>query len=326
MAGKKKTAGAPPAGESAAPSSSPQEEPKRPAKDPVQELFDLLSEDGDDPDVQVRRSAAAVRTLERVTAKHTIANDYNVMILHDEGSLVRSDADRIYSAIRELPEQRDILLVLYSSGGEVEPAFLISQLCRESAVDRFIVAVPRIAKSAATLICCGADEIHMGPMSELGPIDPQIGNHPALGLGSALRHIAALVAEYPQSASMFAEYMARTVRPIDLGYYERVVESAAQYAEQLLLTHEHNLAVTPDDIAHKLVYGYKDHGFVIDRIEARRTFGEDVVKSDTEEYRLANAVYEHLAFLKLLAGIGSLNMFWVGSLTKGCHFFSVPTA
>ena len=34
--------------------------------------------------------------------------------------------------------------------------------------------VPRMAKSAATMICLGANEIIMSSTSELGPIDPQI--------------------------------------------------------------------------------------------------------------------------------------------------------
>jgi ClpP class serine protease len=39
---------------------------------------------------------------------------------------------------------------------------------------RLVVVVPDQAKSAATLIALGADEILMGPASDLGPIDPQI--------------------------------------------------------------------------------------------------------------------------------------------------------
>jgi membrane-bound ClpP family serine protease len=67
--------------------------------------------------------------------------------------------------------------------------------------------VPRQAKSAATLIAIGADEIHMGPLGELGPIDPQLGGLPALGVGQALERIASLVERHPGSAEMFARYL-----------------------------------------------------------------------------------------------------------------------
>jgi ClpP class serine protease len=36
------------------------------------------------------------------------------------------------------------------------------------------VIVPKMAKSAATMVCLGADSIGMSRTSELGPIDPQI--------------------------------------------------------------------------------------------------------------------------------------------------------
>jgi hypothetical protein len=39
---------------------------------------------------------------------------------------------------------------------------------------KFRVVVPNIAKSAATLLALGADQILMGYCSELGPIDPQV--------------------------------------------------------------------------------------------------------------------------------------------------------
>lgn len=39
------------------------------------------------------------------------------------------------------------------------------------------------------MLALGADEIHTGIISELGPIDPQIGDYPALGLGAAVEHI-----------------------------------------------------------------------------------------------------------------------------------------
>lgn len=49
----------------------------------------------------------------------------------------------------------------------MEPAYLISKALRKLAKPKFIIAVPRRAKSAATLLAFGADEIHMGLMSKL---------------------------------------------------------------------------------------------------------------------------------------------------------------
>ncbi len=152
-------------------------------------------------------------------------------------------------------DNKPLLLILYSNGGVIGSAYLIGQLCREKAEDKFVITVPRHAKSAATLLCCAADEIHMGSLSELGLIGPQINNLPALGLKNSIEHIAKLVKETSESAEMFAKYLHYSLKPIDLGYYERVAESAIHYAEKL----EKNIA----QIAYEFVYIYKDHRLVI---------------------------------------------------------------
>ena len=41
-------------------------------------------------------------------------------------------------------------------------------------------------------------------------------------------------------------------------------------------------------IANDLVYSYKDHGFVIDKTEAIRIFGEEIINTNTQEYDLGN--------------------------------------
>jgi ClpP class serine protease len=153
---------------------------------------------------------------------------YNILILYDSSIMVKGDADNIYNAVTNFTEKKPLLLILYSTGGIIGSAYLIGQLCREYSQEAFIISVPRHAKSAATLLCCSADEIHMGSLSELGPIDPQINNLPALGLKNSIEHIANLVKETPESAEMFARYLHYSLKPVDLGYYERIAESAIQ--------------------------------------------------------------------------------------------------
>lgn len=226
---------------------------------------------------------------------------YHVLIQYDDTSMKRIDADNIYKALKNanIDKKKDILLILFSFGGDIASAYLISKLCREYSKGRFVVAVPRMAKSAATLICCGADEIHMGSLSELGPLDPQFNHLPALGLKNTIRQIAETVTEFPKSSNLFSEYLAKTIAPIDLGYYDRIVDSASQYARRLLLKRQN--APTEGEIQKlttRLVYEYSDHGFVIDKSEAMEIFGNSVVKIDTPEYALANKVYTLLNLIE----------------------------
>ncbi len=67
-----------------------------------------------------------------------------------------------------------VLLILNSPGGQPEIAEKIITTLRHFYGDDLKVIVPEFAKSAATIVCLGADEILMGYCSELGPIDPQM--------------------------------------------------------------------------------------------------------------------------------------------------------
>src|SRR5258706_2151955 len=134
---------------------------------------------------------------------------YDFVFLYDDsGSISRFTSNRLYSAVTDHSHNpsKPLFLLLHTSGGKVEPAYLISKCCKKSA-PKFVVAVPRFAKSAGTLLALGADEIHMGIISELGPIDPQIGEYPALGLGSAVEHIATLCKKHPDAVEMLAKYL-----------------------------------------------------------------------------------------------------------------------
>ena len=153
--------------------------------------------------------------------------NYNPILFLDQSNQIGEEhADRVYEALCSYKEKRDILLIAGSMGGRIEPAYLISKNCKASAQSRFVVVIPRKAKSAATLLALGADEIHMGPMSELGPIDPQLGRIPALSLTNALQTVARLVTEYPGSADMFAKYLQSQLDLGILGYFERSLSPA----------------------------------------------------------------------------------------------------
>ena len=142
----------------------------------------------------------------------------------------------------------------------------------------------------------------MGIMSELGPIDPQFGGLPALGLSSAVEYLAGLCKSHPESSDMFAKYLSLTLDLRTLGYFERVSESAMQYAQRLL-----HGKVLPEgqniyDVAARFVYTYKDHSFVIDKDEAR-TFLGDTIKINSNEYNLGNELHNLLDRVNIFAEI-----------------------
>ncbi len=271
------------------------------------------SQEGTDEEKNIAKDYIGLY-LKQSAAKNPLFSAYNVIVLYDTSTMVKSDADSIYDAIRSFTDDKPLLLILYSNGGIIGSAYLIGQLCREYCNEKFVITVPRQAKSAATLLCCAADEIHMGSLSELGPIDPQINNLPALGLKNSIQHIANLVKETPEAAEMFARYLQYSVKPIDLGYYERVAESAMQYAEKLLKFNETNLPKPIANIAYDLVYSYKDHGFVLDKNESTNIFGNKIVKINTDEYHFSNNLYSNISSIEKFFGYFDYNFYLIGLL------------
>ena len=85
------------------------------------------------------------------------------------------DVDILEEILRNMElGDKELVVVLNSPGGEALPAERIVNVCRSFSGNKFSVIVPRMAKSAATMICFGARKIRMSKTSELGPIDPQI--------------------------------------------------------------------------------------------------------------------------------------------------------
>ena len=91
-----------------------------------------------------------------------------------QSPLSSNDADMIEEVLLNSDRTNGITLILDAPGGDGLAAERIIQLCRKYSKKDFETIVPARAKSAATMVCLGADTILMGATSELGPIDPQI--------------------------------------------------------------------------------------------------------------------------------------------------------
>lgn len=232
-----------------------------------------------------------------------ITQTYNFLFLYDEQ---RPISERISNALYTaasgdfVDKEKPYLLILHTKGGSPVPAYLIGRYMKVSGKG-FVAVIPRRSKSAGTLLALGAEQIHMGMMSELGPIDPQFSDFPALGLGSALDHIAGVSEKHPGAAEMLAKYLQANLNIHYLGLFERVSESLAHYAEKLLARPTIG-ADKAAEIAKHLVYDYKDHSFAIDCDEIKRTFGnvgDTIVKVETPEYRLANQIHQYMEQVNL---------------------------
>ena len=79
-----------------------------------------------------------------------------------------------------------IHLLIHSPGGHADPAYKAMKFFRKR-FKTVVAIVPLYAKSAATLMCLGADKIFMGEFAELGPLDVQINDPVEKGLEPSLQ-------------------------------------------------------------------------------------------------------------------------------------------
>jgi ClpP class serine protease len=91
------------------------------------------------------------------------------------------DSEQILRAVRLTPEDMPLDLILHTPGGLVLAAEQIAQaLVRHKA--KVTVFVPHYAMSGGTLLALAADEIVMDRNAVLGPVDPQVGEYPAVSI------------------------------------------------------------------------------------------------------------------------------------------------
>ncbi len=95
------------------------------------------------------------------------------------------DSEQVLRAIRLTPPDLPIDLVLHTPGGLLLAAEQIAHALRRHPA-KVTVMIPHYAMSGGTLIALAASEIVMDPNAVLGPVDPQLGEYPAVSILAAI--------------------------------------------------------------------------------------------------------------------------------------------
>lgn len=206
----------------------------------------------------------------------------------------------LYKQLCSIGKTERIDLFLNSYGGAVDTPYKIVNLIREFC-DKFSVIIPFVAKSAATMVAIGSDEIVMGPISELGPIDPLV-RHPLYNdLWVPVQSIRLCIdfMEEKLAQSKDSKITASVLYPISnkldpwiLGDYEKSIKASYQYAEALL---ENNMFKENKDkvklVTKTMTEKYFSHGYCINRKEALNDLGLNIVYADGDMWHLIWALY-----------------------------------
>ena len=95
------------------------------------------------------------------------------------------DSEEVLRAIRLTSDDTPIDLIIHTPGGLLLAAEQIANALNAHPA-KVTVVVPHYAMSGGTLIALAADEILMDKHAVLGPVDPQIGQYPAVSILKAV--------------------------------------------------------------------------------------------------------------------------------------------
>lgn len=174
--------------------------------------------------------------------------------------------------------REQINVVLCTRGGVVVAARQYILLLREF-FDSIRVLVPFKASSAGTIICLGADEVVMGPLGQLGPIDGHISFQ-----GSSMRRSASTedVKAFQQLAQKWfgvnrqednlqvLALISQSISPISLGEVFRADQLLRCIALEMISFHKVDQSEeNVNRIVEHLIAGMQSHDQVITRKDAR---------------------------------------------------------
>ena len=218
----------------------------------------------------------------------------------------------IESRIAEGKKADKACLILVTLGGDPHAAFRIARALRHhySSLD---VLIPDICKSAGTIICIAANRLIFGDRGEIGPLDVQIPKTDeffermsGLDLIQALDDLRDQMLESfresflyirggtrlrtkiaTELAKEFISPIMAQIDPVTLGQHQRALQIASDYGNRL---NKMSQSMQPGALG-MLVANYPDHGFVIDRKEAKKLF-KKVDKPDADETMTMVLLYE----------------------------------
>ena len=194
------------------------------------------------------------------------------------GSVCHDDILALYELLQKIGYQEKIYLFLKSSGGNGQASLRLVNLLRQYCGE-VIAVVPLECASAATMITLGANEIQMGPMAYLTPVDTSLthslspidrdNDRVSVSLDELTRVVRLWQAQNGDAKENPYQELFQHVHPLVIGAVDRAESLSIMLCKELLAYHIKDESEA-DKIANALNAKYPSHGYPILFEEAKR--------------------------------------------------------
>jgi ATP-dependent protease ClpP protease subunit len=238
-----------------------------------------------------------------------------------------------YEHLQSIKKVEKIDLFLYTRGGHTLAPNRIVHLLREFC-EKLSVLIPFRAYSAGTTLALGSDEIVMGSMGELGPVDPSVTNdfnpliddkdpkkgHIPISVEDVSAYMTLIKEKGLSDPSVFSvglKALTDRIHPLALGNVHRQYLLIRTLSKRLLELHmkgekeKEKIEKIVETLTEKLYY----HGYQISRHEAKEIIGLNVIYPPEKAENLMSELYieykdallpgEELDFNRLLGNLES---------------------
>ncbi|MCA1899685.1 MAG: hypothetical protein LDL50_03140 [Chloroflexi bacterium] len=211
-------------------------------------------------------------------ANKTLGGTLVAYFNNPRGSVCHDDVLALYEVLENIGVQDKIYLFIKSSGGNGQASLRIVNLLRQYC-NEIIAVIPLECASAATMITLGANQIQMGPMAYLTPVDTSLthalspldrdNDRVSVSLDELTRVVRLWQAQNGESRQNPYKELFQHVHPLVIGAVDRAESLSIMLCKELLAYHIKDDGEA-EKIANTLNAKYPSHGYPILYEEAKR--------------------------------------------------------
>ncbi|MEM8553271.1 MAG: S49 family peptidase [Pseudomonadota bacterium] len=213
---------------------------------------------------------------------------------HPETAITDLDMNAFMAVVHNVPHDRGLDLILHTPGGGTEATRALVEYLYKMFGRNIRTIVPHMAMSAGTMIACACREVLMGKHSCLGPTDPQVKGHPAMGVLAEVDQAIVEVKKEPLKQMVYQQVFAK-YPPAFILDCERSVQGSrdmvAEWLEKNMLASEKDPKAaaaqtiknfmdyrgTTEHAHHFLIEKCQDMGLKVRAIEDDQELQEDIL-------------------------------------------------